>query len=231
MKFLILVPARGGSKGIKNKNLARIGEKKLIDYTLDLCKKFDKNFFTFISTDSKAISNHCEKNGFKNSYIRPTYLSKDKSNIIDAVFHGLNWLKKNMNYVPDAVILLQPTSPIRDINQIKNAINQFIKKKQDSLVGMVKMKEHPRECINYSKKKWTYLVKSQKRLYRRQEYEDNYYFIDGSFYLAKTSFLRKYKSFIVENISSMYRFNQKYSLDIDNMSDLKIARLLLNKKN
>ena len=229
MKILILIPARGGSKGIKNKNLVRIGKKKLIDYTLDLCNQFNRNFFTFISTDSKVISNHCKKNGFKNNYIRPAYLSKDKSTIIDTVFHALNWLKKNMNYTPEAVLLLQPTSPIRDKNQINKAIKQFIKKKQKSLVGVVKMKEHPRECINFAHKKWNYLIKPNKKLYRRQEYEDNYYFIDGSFYLAKTSFLKKYNSFIVENNSSMYRFDQKYILDIDDMSDLKIARSLLTK--
>ncbi len=230
MKILVLVPARGGSKGIKNKNLVKIGKKRLIDYTLDICKKFDKNFLTFVSTDSKMISNHCNKIGFKNNYIRPKYLSKDKSKIIDTVFHSLNWLKKNMNYIPDAVLLFQPTSPIRDIIQINKAIKQFIKKKQKSLVGVVKMKEHPRECINFSGKKWTYLIKSKKKIFRRQEYESNYYFIDGSFYLAKTSFLMKYNSFIVENNSSMYRFDQKYSLDIDDISDLKIARLLITKK-
>ena len=230
MKILILVPARGGSKGIKNKNLVNIGQKKLIDFTLDLCKKFDDNFFTFISTDSKKISNHCRKKGFKNSYIRPAYLSKDKSTIIDTVLHGLNWLNVKMNYTPDAVLLLQPTSPLRDINQINRAIKQFILKKQNSLVGVVKMREHPRECINYVNQKWTYLIKSKNMIDRRQEYEDNYYFIDGSFYFAITSFLKKYNSFIVKNRSSVYIFNQKYTIDIDDQTDLKIARSLLSKK-
>ena len=227
MKTYAFVFARGGSKGIKNKNLIKIGHKKLIDFTLDACKEFNNNFFTFVSTDSKIISEHCNKRGYQNSYLRPAYLSFDNSKIIDSVLHGLKWLKLKSKYIPDAVLLLQPTSPLRDIKQVKKAVKEFINKDQDSIVGVVKMMEHQRECIHQKNNRWSYLVKSRKNLSIRQHYEDEYYFIDGSFYLAKTEFLKKYKSFVVENKSSMYRFNQKYSIDIDDQADLKVARALI----
>ena len=94
MKILIFIPARGGSKGIKNKNLIKIGNKKLIDYTLDIALNINKNFKIFLSTDNLSIIDHCKKKGLVTKYRRPKYLSGDKSNIIDAVNHGLKWLKQ-----------------------------------------------------------------------------------------------------------------------------------------
>ena len=74
--------------------------------------------------------------------------------------------------------------------------------------------------------KWVYLKKRSFTINRRQEYESNYYFIDGNFYLAKTSFIKKYKSFIIENKSIVYKFKKDYSIDIDEMSDLRLARAI-----
>lgn len=226
MNILVFIPARGGSKGIKRKNLSKIGNKKLIDYSLDIANKLPKNFRTLVSSDNNEILNYCKKKGISSNYIRPISLSTDKSKIVDSVLHAIKWLNKNENYFPDAILLLQPTSPFRNINEIKTAIKKFKSEKIESLFGVVKMKEHPRECIETNKLKWSYLKKKTKGITRRQEYENDYYFIDGSFYLSSTSFIKKYKSFIVENKSLVYKFNLDYSIDIDDMSDLRLARIL-----
>ncbi len=224
MKTLIFVPARSGSKGIKNKNLIKLGNKKLIDYTLDLISELDKNFQTFVSTDSKIILNHCSKKGFQNKYLRPKNLSGDTSTIIDTIKHALEWLKLKNNNLPNIIILLQPTSPFRNIFEIKKAIKTFFNKKCSSMVGVTEMIEHPRECVIKKNKNWEFLINKQPNKKRRQDYENDYYFIDGSFYMAKTDFLIKNNSFVVENKSFLYKFSNKYSIDIDDIHDLKVAK-------
>ena len=76
MKILAFVPARGGSKSIKNKNMVLLNRKPLIFYTLNILKKLKKNTIPFISTDNKKIKKYCEKMGFKNNYIRPKVYQK-----------------------------------------------------------------------------------------------------------------------------------------------------------
>ena len=94
MKILGFVPARGGSTGIPMKNLSKVNGKPLIKYTLEIGKKIDKNLRLFISSDSKKILQFCKMNGYHEAYMRPKKLSTSKSNVIDAILHGLDWLKK-----------------------------------------------------------------------------------------------------------------------------------------
>ncbi len=231
MKILTIIPARGGSKEIANKNLADLGKKKLIDYSLETAGLLPNYCYTFISSDSNSIIQHCKKKGFYSNYKRPPSLSSDNSKIVDCVFHALNWLEKEKGLIFDAVLLFQPTSPFRNIIEVKKAINKFKKDNTNSMVGVVQMQEHPRECIIIKGNKWNYLKKGKKNLNRRQNYEKNYYFIDGSFYLAKTSFIKKHKSFVVENKSLVYKFNGNYTVDIDSLSDLKLAEAFLKIRN
>lgn len=223
MSILVFIPARSGSKGIKNKNLIKIGKKKLIDYTLDTAKKLGKDTFYFVSTDSKKILKHCNLKGNMTSYIRPRYLATDKSSIIDSIFHAIRWLENVHKYKPESVLLLQPTSPFRNNKEIKKAINEFKKKNLKSLVGAVKMKQHPNECIELKNNKWNFITKFSEKISRRQDYNDNYYFIDGSFYLCKLSFLLKYKKFIHKNITKIKIFKNPLSIDIDELDDIKVA--------
>ena len=82
MKILAFVPARSGSKSIKNKNMVKLKGRPLIYYTLNILSKVKKNTFSFVSTDDKKIKNYCKKMGFKNNYLRPKNLSGDKSKIM-----------------------------------------------------------------------------------------------------------------------------------------------------
>jgi len=94
-------------------------------------------------------------------------------------------------------------------------------------VSVTQMKEHPYECIKSNKEKWEYLQSSKKKITRRQNYPKNYFFIDGSIYLSKVSFLKKYNSFVVKNKTKLFKLSQYPSVDIDEIIDLKIAKLFL----
>ena len=97
LKILCFIPARKGSKGIKNKNLIDINKKPLIYYTLKQAYKLkvNKDIKIKISTDSKKIINYAKRKfKYDLKYLRPSRLAKSNSNIVDAVFHSLEWYKK-----------------------------------------------------------------------------------------------------------------------------------------
>ena len=98
MKILLFIPARGGSKGIKNKNLVRIKNKPLIKFTIDIAKKL-KGYDIFISSDSKKIINYCKSLGVKVEYIRPRKISKSTSSIFETILDAIRWLEKKVCFM------------------------------------------------------------------------------------------------------------------------------------
>ena len=227
MKILCFIPARKNSKGIKNKNLIKLKNKPLIYYTLKTSKQI-KNVYRFLSTDSKKIKNYADKYlENKIDYLRPSKIAKDNSSLYLAIKHGLDWLKKNKSLEFDAILVLQPTTPVRKISDLNKAIKLFKDQKISSLVSVVKMKEHPYECIELTNKKWSYIKKSNKKnVSGRQQYKNNFYFIDGGFYIVKTDFYLKYKTLTKENITKFY-IQKKWPVDIDYKDDLKVAEVFL----
>ena len=226
-KTLTIIPARGGSKGIKNKNLYPLLKKPLIFYSLDICEKL--NIKPFISTDSKAILKACSGYGFSSDYLRPSSLAQDDSNIYDTIIDALKWLRNcdNMNY--ENILLLQPTNPIRKKEWIIDALKLFQEKKLSSLVSVSPMREHPLECIeiNSSTFKWKYIKKHDKKFNGRQDYDSSNYFIDGSIYICSIKFLENERSLVKENITHPFIINQRYAIDIDTIEDLYVAEALL----
>ena len=113
MKYLAIIPARKGSKRIKNKNIKRFNREPLINWTIRSALKskcFDK---IFVSTDSVKIQKIAKKFKLECPYLRKASLAKDNSSSHDVIKDVVNYYKKN--YVPDAIVLLQPTSPLRTL--------------------------------------------------------------------------------------------------------------------
>ena len=163
-------------------------------------------------------------NGYHEAYMRPKKLSTSKSNVIGAILHGLDWLKKKYNYEPDAILLLEPTNPLRKLKEIKKAII-FFKNKIGSLASACKLKFHPFQTLEIKGHKWKFLRKSNKNQYQRQMYPKNYYYIDGNFYLFKTKFFKKYKT-VVKEVTKIFKLKE-YPLDINTPLDLKVVSTVI----
>ena len=160
---LAFIPARGGSKGITNKNLALINGIPLIYYTLNICKKINVND-TFVSSDNEEILAYCSSQGFQSKYKRPDNLSTDTSPTIEAVFHGIDWYQRANNIQVDNVILLQPTFPLRKYKEVNKALRFYNLNKLKSLVSVSPMREHPFECIDVDKNmEWEFIKNPQKK--------------------------------------------------------------------
>ena len=100
--------------------------------------------------------------------------------------------------------MLQPTSPLRKPSEIEKALNIFFKKKLKSLVSVTKVREHPYEIIEQNKNSWKYLKEPTKNSYQRQNFPNNYFFIDGSFYIIDIKTFLKYQKLVIKNKSNFF---------------------------
>lgn len=121
-KVLAIIPARSGSKGIPNKNILPLNGHPLLAYSIAAGLQTPQISRVICSTDSKEIAKVAEKYGAEVPFLRPPHLAQDNSRDIGAFLHALQWLRDNESYTPDFVVNLRPTSPIRFIDDIENAI-------------------------------------------------------------------------------------------------------------
>lgn len=222
MKYLGFIPARAGSNGIPGKNIRNFAGSPLLFHTIQQALKSKKLDYVFLSTDSPYILKLAKK--FKQldtDYLRPAKLATDKATTADTVFDGLNWLKNKKKLEFDAIVLLQPTSPLRVSEDIDSAIKNYEKLKSKSLISVCPISQHPMECIDLKRKNpslWKWLAKPKKAT-RRQDYKHSYYFVNGALYIRDTKQFLKNKNFIVPGKSDIHIMPLERSIDIDTEFD------------
>ena len=143
-KLIIIIPAREGSQGIKNKNITPLKGKPLVFYSFELAKKIkEKNKIIFCSTDSKKIKKIAIKAKINTSFLRPKKISNNHTRDLDFVNHALtNFYKKG--FIFKYGLILRPTSPIRNINYINDAYEIFKKNKNlDSMRAIIEASKTP----------------------------------------------------------------------------------------
>ena len=125
MSSLALIPARGGSKGLPRKNIKNLLGKPLIAWSIEAALNSKVVDRMIVSTDDKEISNVAKFCGAEVPFIRPTELAQDNSTTFSVIGHALDWLENRQSYVPDYLILLEPTSPLRDATDVERAFDQL----------------------------------------------------------------------------------------------------------
>ena len=235
MKVLSIIPARGGSRSIKYKNLARLDNKPLIYYSIKQslnCKLIDKKI---VSTDDKKIARLSLKYGAEVPFLRPKNISKSSSKDYSFFKHTLDFLKKQQNYQPDLIVQLRPTQPYRSVNLISQCISKLTKdKKADSLRTISIPERTPFKMWKIKGKYLEYLFKNKKflnneffNLDRRKLPEAFWH--DGVVDIVKYRTIMKYKNVTGKNI--LYIKNSKeFLIDIDDPKDLRLANLMIKNK-
>tara|TARA_B100000902_G_C27193051_1_gene854941 strand:- start:86 stop:796 length:711 start_codon:yes stop_codon:yes gene_type:complete len=228
---VIFIPARAGSKGIPGKNLVLLNNRPLIEYTFEIIKKLSENAYPFVSTDCSEVLSLASTFGFDTEYKRPSSLAQDDSSIMDVVLHGIDWLKNSYKLQPTNIVLLQPTSPLRTVDQVSAALEIFDDKKLESLVSVHEMREHPYECSLGKDDNWTFVKEPNVKVVRRQDYAEKFYYIDGSIYMASVDFLLKNKSFLKAGETYLFETESRFNIDIDEPEDLVVAEALMKYRN
>lgn len=227
MEIFAYIPARGGSKGIKMKNIIDINGKPLLSYTIEAAKRSNATRI-FVSTDCKHIEKVATEEGVKPEFLRPVELANDKSSIEDGIRDVLKKLWESEKYSPDLILLLQPTSPMRTYEDINNCIEMFKNDIElDSLISVSEPMEHPADMVYFDQGEIRFLLDGIEPGKTQRQSFPKCFFVNGAIYLFKLSHFNKTGSrFGGKN--TYYLMEQDRSIDIDTLSDLKIVRALMS---
>lgn len=228
MNILGLILARGGSKGIPNKNIKLLNGKPLIAYTIEQALKSKFINRIVVSTDDYKIADISKKYGAEIPCIRPKELSGDNSPSIDSVTHMISFLKENKNYSADYVCLLQCTSPLKTTEDIDGTIKKILDTKMDGSVSVCEAEVNPYWTNVFNNDKLEYFIKEGKNILRRQDLP-KIYRLNGAIYVVKTDILLKNKTLEPEN-STGYVMSSRNSIDIDDLMDFELAQLLIKER-
>jgi N-acylneuraminate cytidylyltransferase len=179
MNPIVIIPARAGSKGLKNKNSKELAGKPMILYTIEAARTLFNDDVICVSTDSEAIIDLCNSIGLKVHFVRPDYLATDEASSVDVINHAISFYEEHFNYHADTIILLQPTSPLRNANHIREAL--ILYNDVDMVVSVKNTKSNP--YFNLFEEKEGYLIKSKKASFTRRQDCPNIYEYNGAIYI------------------------------------------------
>lgn len=229
MKVLKLILARGGSKGLPKKNIKILLDKPLIQYSIEAGKKSKYGSEVYVSTDCLEIAEVAKSCGAEVPFLRPQHLASDKSSSADAILHAINFLELR-NKIFDYILLLEPTSPLRDYNDINNSMDFFMSKKNaKSCVSVVKSESsHPSFLF---RKENDFLISSSNcdSVIRRQDLSKLYY-PEGSIYISEIETYKKTKTFYMDELTVGYELPFWKSFEIDTIEDFLIIESLIKNK-
>ena len=229
-KIICIIPARGGSKRIKNKNIKQFHNKPLIFYSIK--NALSSKIFTevYVSTDSKKIQKISKKYGANVSHLRPKKFSGDKIITKDVLINFIKNLKSTHKI--DYLCCLYPTAPLITSIDLKKAYKQFVKSNADALISVGKYNNHPLRGFRLSKNKYLSFKFPKYQKKNSQDLETMYHDA-GAFYFYKKSQFLKTKKNLIPRKTIPFVLNQCKVVDIDNIDDFKFAKKLFQipKKN
>lgn len=220
-RILAVIPARGGSKGVPGKNLRLLGGKHLITWTIEQALNSRGLADVVVSTDDEGIAEVSKAAGAQVPFLRPAELATDEAPTEPALIHAVEEMERNSAEY-DAIMLLQPTSPIRFRETIDRAIDQFERENADSLLGVCDshaffwQDNPPRASYDYSNRP------------RRQDIEDadRRYRETGSIYITRRKRLLEERNRLCGEIT-LFRMAEEEGIEIDSEVDFVIAEKLI----
>ncbi|TCK62353.1 CMP-N,N'-diacetyllegionaminic acid synthase [Seleniivibrio woodruffii] len=231
MKILCTILARGGSKGVKNKNIKSILGKPLIHYTIE--QAIASGLFTHIvvNSDSEEILNVASEINGIDTVIRPSELATDTSAKLPAIIYTVNEMENRHNTVYDIVVDLDCTSPLRDVEDIKNAFDSFASNGNLNLITAMPARRSPYfNMVKLDENGSAVLVnRTDSHVVRRQDAPECFD-MNASIYIWKRDVLLNSTTLFLGN-TGLYVMPEERSIDIDTHLDFEFVEFLLRKKN
>lgn len=226
LTVLGIIPARGGSKGIKNKNIVFLARKPMIAYTIEAAREARLLSRCIVTTDSELIAEVSREHGAEVPFIRPEYLARDETPTLPVIHHALDMLGESY----DAVLILQPTSPFRSALDIDTAIEMMAQTPEaDSVISVVRVGDNHPARMKSIRDGWLIdpPFAEQTEGQRRQDLPA-LYLRNGAIYLTRTSVIREQNS-LKGSKSLAYVMPELRSVNIDNEIDLLFAEAVARK--
>lgn len=230
MKNLAVILARSGSKGLKNKNIKLLDGKPLMAYSIESAKQSGIFDAIHVSTDSEEYKRIAEEFGAEEPFLRDEELAQDNITLRETVLGVLEQYEK-IGKTFDNVMVLQPTSPLRDVKDVVKAYNLFIEKKAKAVISVCECDYPPVWCNTLTQDGNMESFIKEENIRPRQELPI-YYRVNGAIYLYTTEYIKE-TDCIYTSSTYAYIMDKNRSVDIDDILDFKIAELYLeeNRKN
>jgi CMP-N,N'-diacetyllegionaminic acid synthase len=231
MQLIAIIPARGGSKGIRNKNMQLLANKPLVLHAVDCAiesKIFDR---IIVSSDDDAIL-ACVKSRSQADvpFKRPDHLAQDDTRIADVIHHLLTHLQREESFAPHAFMLLEPTSPLRTPDDLYMAYKHFQKMKKPCLLSVSEPMQHPSNMILARRKHsttWQYCLDRPFESRGRQDFNP-VWFINGLCYITNTKFFLTTQMIYDLNRCALFEVPSERAIDINTPMDLRYARSIMD---
>jgi CMP-N,N'-diacetyllegionaminic acid synthase len=228
-KILVYIPARAGSKGIKDKNIIEVCGKPLIAYSIEAAKNSKYVDKVIVSTDSPSYAEISKLYDADVPFLRPAELATDTSIEMDTTKHLMAWIENHLLEQYQMIIRLQPTSPLRISKDLDLAIEKFVEKNADSIIGVTECSVSPLWTNTLpSDHSMANFINKEIMTKNRQELPV-YYRLNGSIFIADWNFMKENWSWFGKNSYAIV-IPEERAVDIDNSIDLELAEVLLKKR-
>lgn len=222
METLYLIPARGGSKGIPHKNIKLLAGKPLIQYAIEVARQFASDKDICVSTDDEEIKSVAETMGLYVPFLRPDYLASDTASTSDVIVHALDfYAQQGINY--DAVVLLQPTSPLRTVQNVKDCLALYA----PNLDMVTTVKESSVSAVLSRENEQGYLEKVVGKSDVRRQDAEKFYECNGAVYVINAIAIKEKGLGGFTKIKKCVMAEEN-SVDIDTMMDWHLAEVIMN---
>ncbi|MCM8900481.1 acylneuraminate cytidylyltransferase family protein [Caldicoprobacter algeriensis] len=225
-KIVAIIPARGGSKGIKRKNIRILNGKPLISYTIEQALKSKYIDRVIVSTEDLEIAEISKSFGAEVPFLRPQELAQDDTPGIEPIIHAVNYLNSEEKYSFEYVMCLQCTCPLRKVEDIDNSIEEINAKNADSLVSVCESEVNPYWMKVIEDGKLVDFIKTNIAYVRRQDLP-KVYRLNGAIYLARAEIILNRKTWYTDN-TIPYIMDRISSVDIDDEMDFRYVEFLMS---
>lgn len=227
MSIVAIIPARGGSKGLPKKNIKMLNNKPLIAHTIDVAKKCEHIDRVIVSTDSSEIAEISKAYGAEVPFLRPENLANDTATTIDVLKHAIHFLEKEEDEEVEHIVLLQPTSPLRSLDDVTRALDVYIENEKElPLISVCEAQTHPYLLKKIDGHTITDYIEKPV-VTRRQDYPDVYE-LNGAIYICPKENIEN--GFIYKENAIPFVMERENSVDIDDEVDFLLAEAIMSKR-
>ncbi len=221
-KILAVIPARGGSKGVSGKNIKMLGDKPLIGWTIEASKKSKYIDRLILSSEDDEIISVARQCGCEVPFVRPSDLAADDAPGIAPVLHAVEAIGEGYDYL----VLLQPTSPFRQTEDIDGAIRRCIENKADSCVSVTESEKHPAWMFRLADTGYLIPFLENDELATHRQQLEPVYALNGAVYVVSIPALLKQGKLVFPDSTVAYPMPPERSMDIDTRFDFKLCELI-----